>query len=60
MFKKNKLKELFCETLLRVHANYLADWGLPGQFTASKVADGGLDDIGQGRVINFAKKKQMT
>ena len=56
--KKYILKELFYETLLRVHADYLADWGLPGQFKAPEVADGVLDDVGQGRAINFAKKSK--
>ncbi len=43
---------------MRVHANYLEDKGLPGQITASKVAGGVLDDVGQGGAINFAKKQK--
>ncbi len=34
----------------------MADWGLPGQFTALEVANGVLNDVGQGRKINFAQK----
>ena len=41
---------------LRILANYLADWDLPGQFTAPEVADGVLDDVGQGCAIIFFKK----
>ena len=45
-FQKKILKELFCKTFLRVHANYYADWGIPGRFTAPQVADWVLDDVG--------------
>ena len=31
---------------MSIHANYLTDWGLPGQFTALEVAEGDLDDVG--------------
>ncbi len=49
-FFKKRVKELFWKTFLRVHSNYLADWGPPSQTTAPEVEEADPGNVMQVRV----------